>query len=333
MKIQCPGCLQVFDIEMSYSGNDVECSCGRKFKALTPLSNLRILSIQSLEEYVAALQSTEYESSEEDRISAEKALAILDPQNSLIKNMLYQNNILDDSKVSYIPEEREFLVFPDSDNLKTDTIFFGKCVLFTGFSSEEKKQIAKICNILEITQPSSVCKKMDFLICGRNAGPSKIQDAKKLGKIILDIKDFFQEISVEYQSFVIPEGEVLIPEKILYFNDYFLDENYRETEIVLPSSDEVDCLSVCARQKTAFIGIYNENWEKIQQLCKYLKISARDYCDDSANIWVYSPNVGRDYFSKIQNRKTEGKNCFTIPEWIDLIKKVENTKPEQDFLA
>ena len=165
-------------------------------------------ALHFMQEYVSALQTAKQIDScnptELER--AERALFALDPENPLIKDFAeMQKNVFEisfqESGVQYTPREtKPMFEFPGIDNVKEDCRFFGKCVLFTGFYPEEKVQLARIIEFLRIDQPSNVCKKLDFLICGSNAGPSKIKKAEEMGKPIIQAADFIQEISKPEQN-------------------------------------------------------------------------------------------------------------------------------------
>lgn len=160
-------------------------------------------ALHFMQEYVSALQTAKQidscDPAELER--AERALFALDPENPLIRDFAEaQNNVFEitfrEAGVQYIPHEsKPMFEFPGIDNVKEDCRFFGKCVLFTGFYPEEKAQIAPIVDFLRINQPSGVCQKLDFLICGSNAGPAKIKKAEEMGKTIILAADFIQEIT------------------------------------------------------------------------------------------------------------------------------------------
>jgi len=171
---------------------------------MTPeLQEKRNKVLHFLQEYVSALQATKPDDFDdpEERERAEKALFAIDPDNPLIREFAErQMNVFEitlrESGINYIPHEsKPMFEFPGIDNVKEDCRFFGKCVLFTGFYPEEKAQIAPIVDFLRINQPSGVCQKLDFLICGSNAGPAKIKKAEEMGKTIILAADFIQEIT------------------------------------------------------------------------------------------------------------------------------------------
>lgn len=104
-------------------------------------------------------------------------------------------NIFSNAEIQYQPKSTEIIRFPALSEINSDCRFLGKCVLFTGFYPEEKEQIAPIVDFLRINQSSVVCRKLDFLVCGSNPGPSKIKKAEEMGKTIIQAADFIQEIT------------------------------------------------------------------------------------------------------------------------------------------
>ncbi len=63
-------------------------------------------------------------------------------------------------------------------------------ICFTGFKKEDKDKLIKIATEKNLTIRSSVTKKLSFLCCGYNAGPKKIETARKQGVIVLNEKQF-----------------------------------------------------------------------------------------------------------------------------------------------
>ena len=114
------------------------------------------------------------------------------PQKTEIEDI---GDAFSNAEIQYQPKSTETIQFPALSEINSDCRFFGKCVLFTGFYPEEKEQIAPIVDFLRINQPSGVCQKLDFLICGSNAGPAKIKKAEEMGKTIIQAADFIQEIT------------------------------------------------------------------------------------------------------------------------------------------
>jgi len=58
-------------------------------------------------------------------------------------------------------------------------------ICFTGFRPAAKKELVKKAGINDLKIVKSVTKKLDFLCIGDNAGPKKIEKAKKQGVIII----------------------------------------------------------------------------------------------------------------------------------------------------
>lgn len=58
-------------------------------------------------------------------------------------------------------------------------------VCFTGFKKDEKARLISFAEDNGMFIRSSVTKKLDFLCCGYNAGPTKIESARHQGVVIL----------------------------------------------------------------------------------------------------------------------------------------------------
>ncbi|WP_421497825.1 BRCT domain-containing protein [Flavobacterium columnare] len=67
-------------------------------------------------------------------------------------------------------------------------------ICFTGFSPSEKKELIQIAENNKFHVAKSVTTNLNFLCCGDNAGPSKMDKAEKQGAIILNKDDFFKLI-------------------------------------------------------------------------------------------------------------------------------------------
>lgn len=74
-------------------------------------------------------------------------------------------------------------------------------VLFTGFSAVDKKELMDLAKENEFYIPSGVTKNLDFLVCGSNAGPSKLKQAKENGADILNKETYLH---------LIETGEIII---------------------------------------------------------------------------------------------------------------------------
>ena len=178
-------------------------------------------AVQALQDFIVEIHSPKYYNVSGfcNIGNAERALYLLDPNNPLISDsenvkrqktierMLSGNNgeqnaffdILNCAKVEYHAPNKPaaFFNFPNADRLDLSCRFYGKTVLFTGFWPEEKAQISVVCEVLNLTQAASVCKKLDFLICGSNAGPAKMRKADQLNIPIVQATDFIREITIQ----------------------------------------------------------------------------------------------------------------------------------------
>ncbi len=63
-------------------------------------------------------------------------------------------------------------------------------ICFTGFSSKRKKELIDLAKNSGFVVRSSATTYLDFLICGSNAGPSKIEKAKSIGAIVMTEDEF-----------------------------------------------------------------------------------------------------------------------------------------------
>lgn len=177
------------------------------------------LAIGALQDFVAEIHLPKYS----DLLcfdyigNAERALFILDKNNAvlsdsesikkqkLIEKLLAGNDgmlndfsdIIHGALIEYHAPNKTatFFNFPNLNDIDLSCRFFEKTVLFTGFWPEEKAQLPIVCEVLKLTQTASVCQKLDFLICGSNAGPSKMKKADQLNIPIIQAADFIHEIT------------------------------------------------------------------------------------------------------------------------------------------
>lgn len=76
-------------------------------------------------------------------------------------------------------------------NFSVDNPLTGKNVVFTGFTAVQKSTLHEIAERCGMRLQSTVCKSTEFLICGDNAGPAKLQKAREQGVEILSVAEFF----------------------------------------------------------------------------------------------------------------------------------------------
>jgi NAD-dependent DNA ligase len=67
-------------------------------------------------------------------------------------------------------------------------------VCFTGFKTPDKNRLIKLANENDIVVRKSVTLGLNFLVCGYNAGPKKIEKARSQNVIALSEKEFTQLI-------------------------------------------------------------------------------------------------------------------------------------------
>jgi NAD-dependent DNA ligase len=65
-------------------------------------------------------------------------------------------------------------------------------ICFTGFKSDDKKRLITMAENNGVTVRSSVTKNLNFLCCGYNAGPMKINAARDQGVITLSEDQFIK---------------------------------------------------------------------------------------------------------------------------------------------
>ena len=63
-------------------------------------------------------------------------------------------------------------------------------VCFTGFKKEDKEKLTKLAESEKLFVRTSVTKKLHFLCCGYNAGPSKIEKSRHQGVVVLSESQF-----------------------------------------------------------------------------------------------------------------------------------------------
>lgn len=63
-------------------------------------------------------------------------------------------------------------------------------VCFTGFGKSEKQELTHLADSKNFNVVSSVTQKLDFLCCGENAGPKKLEKAEKQGVQVLNKEQF-----------------------------------------------------------------------------------------------------------------------------------------------
>lgn len=65
-------------------------------------------------------------------------------------------------------------------------------VCFTGFKSEDKKRLKEMAESTGMVVRSSVTSSLNFLCCGYNAGPKKVEKARAQNVIALNEEQFVQ---------------------------------------------------------------------------------------------------------------------------------------------
>lgn len=112
------------------------------------------------------------------------------PLSEKLKRILFAKSNLTEEQIALISEAEGWrLVYQLTANKaakKTDQ--FQVC--FTGFGTSEKEMLIKSAEDVHLTVVTSVTKKLQMLIAGDNAGPSKLEAAKKQNVRILNKEQF-----------------------------------------------------------------------------------------------------------------------------------------------
>ena len=69
-------------------------------------------------------------------------------------------------------------------------------VCFTGFKKSDKDRLSSLAQECDMFVRSSVTKRLDFLCCGYNAGPTKIENARHQGVVILTEYQFTELLEI-----------------------------------------------------------------------------------------------------------------------------------------
>ena len=93
------------------------------------------------------------------------------------------------------------------DSLPHASDFAGKKVVFTGFTTIQKNAMRVVSDRCGMIQQTGVCKSTDILICGDNAGPSKLQKARAQGVEIMTACDFFERLGVDCPTWALGKNE------------------------------------------------------------------------------------------------------------------------------
>ena len=78
--------------------------------------------------------------------------------------------------------------------LPSECEFTGRKAVFTGFSTVQKDAMLDVAHHCGITVQTTVCKSTELLVCGNNAGPSKLRRAMEQGVEILTAAQFFARL-------------------------------------------------------------------------------------------------------------------------------------------
>ncbi|MBU3068268.1 hypothetical protein KOI40_00370 [Aestuariicella sp. G3-2] len=95
------------------------------------------------------------------------------------------------------PEERRQYHLENSDiNEEATSRFLNRLskpeICFTGFKKDEKVKLTNLAEERGMFIRVNVTKNLDFLCCGYNAGPAKIENARKQGVVALTEHQFLE---------------------------------------------------------------------------------------------------------------------------------------------
>ena len=76
-------------------------------------------------------------------------------------------------------------------------------ICFTGFKKEDKERLLKVAANAGLFIRSSVTSKLEYLCCGENAGPKKIDKARHQGIVALTELEFISLI----ETGEVPDGD------------------------------------------------------------------------------------------------------------------------------
>lgn len=179
LSVKCQRCGNMLPVAVSDIGSTILCECGFGITISPVLSTAEIFSFLT-----------------KDPIPSE-IIAIDESEGATTAPGIFPlGDVMSSAQIDYgKPKSEQMLSFPDPETLNQDNPFSGKTILFTGFYPEEKEALAGIIEKLGIIQKTTVSAKLDCLVCGRNAGPSKLQKAREAGIPAIPISDFIGQIS------------------------------------------------------------------------------------------------------------------------------------------
>ncbi len=78
---------------------------------------------------------------------------------------------------------------PDEEVVRKDTCFYRKSVCCTGLAAEEKNKLWETLLSLGAKNMKGMSGKIDILVAGPSAGPSKLASAESMGKTIMQLEE------------------------------------------------------------------------------------------------------------------------------------------------
>ena len=76
------------------------------------------------------------------------------------------------------------------DSLPSNNSYNGIQICFTGFPAKRKAELKDLAKGANLWVTDEVRQNLEYLVCGSNAGPKKIEKAQKLGAAIWEENDF-----------------------------------------------------------------------------------------------------------------------------------------------
>ena len=101
------------------------------------------------------------------------------------------------SELNYFRQDNTVLSYeyPTRDSLDPTCKYTQTTICFTGFTEADKKILSQLAAALNIQMKNSITSKVQILVCGPNAGPSKKAKCQECGIPIVQAEEFLREIS------------------------------------------------------------------------------------------------------------------------------------------
>ena len=104
-----------------------------------------------------------------------------------LNRILLSKTDLSESELEYLSERQGWQIVYSLKPKKEPKVE----ICFTGFSVSEKKELTIFAEQNNFYIAKSITVNLNFLCCGKNAGPSKIKKADEQNVIILNKEEFY----------------------------------------------------------------------------------------------------------------------------------------------